>query len=109
MKQPTLNQIAERIRAHLERFEKDPVINRHREFDKEKGGWVDLPVGEKQKGSGTYYSPNAYAAGAKLFIRYISYQGSGAGLTKAEGAEYLAWLDEGNVGTHYNWQRRSKT
>lgn len=108
VKQPTLQQIAERICAHLKRFEADPVINRHREYDKEKKEWVDLPIGEKQKGMGTYYNPNAYGSGAKLFIRYISFQGSGRSMTKAEGLEYLAWLDAGNVGTHREWEKSKK-
>ncbi len=79
-KQPKIAEIAERIAAHLLRMEKtDP-----------------------KRGSSrcAYYMPNAWAAGPRVGVRYVSYQ-STTNLTKADALEYLAWLDAGNEGSHY--------
>ena len=40
-------------------------------------------------------------------MTYVSYQGE-ASLKKAEAEAYLAWLDAGNVGRHYEQQRSAK-
>jgi len=78
-----LNEIAKRITEHLKRFESDPVIN---------------PVGTGLRR--VYYNAYASDAGSKIRIKYVSYQG-GTCLSKSDALEYLAWLDAGNIGTHY--------
>jgi hypothetical protein len=78
---PTLEDLAKRIRAHLKRFEADPAIS--------------------QRGKATrYWCTNAFRAGARLGLTYISYQGASY-IKKAEAEKYLAWLDAGNVGRHF--------
>lgn len=77
-----LKEIAELIAAHLKRFELDPAIN------------------TKSGMNSKYYHTNSWVAGSKIGIRYISYQ-SNYFLTKNEALLYLAWLDEGNVGSHW--------
>lgn len=84
MKQPKIAEIADRIAAHLKRMEKaqpNPGTTRC-----------------------TYYMSNAWAAGSRVGLRYICYQLT-TNLTKAEALEYLAWLDAGNQGRHYEWRR----
>lgn len=88
-----LKEIADRIDAHLKRFEKDPAINK-------------LIATRKMK-LRTYWLPSAVVAGNRVFVRYVSYQGQ-TSLTKAEAERYLIWLDEGNTGPHWailasNW------
>ena len=75
-------EIAQRIDAHLKRFENDPVIN-------------DRPYPYT-----LYYRASAYVAGGWVRIRYVSYKSYSA-LRKADAERYLAWLDAGNVGSHY--------
>ena len=81
-----LDALAERISAHLKRFEQDPKINRER---KEQG--LLLP----------YYWPNCYRCGQRIAVSYVSYQGT-TKLTREEAEKYLAWLDKGKVGRHYD-------
>lgn len=88
-----LAEIAERIHAHLKRFEADPKLN----------PWRNGKVGSTKP----YYCVNAFAAGSRVMVVYITYQ-STTGLTKAEAEAYLAWLDAGNVGRHYEQQREAK-
>lgn len=90
-KPPTLAAIAERIAAHLRRFEADPVVNTPRE-----GRRIKL-----------YYSPSAFARGSRVGISYVSFQ-SETCVTKADALAYLAWLDAGNVGRHWEWERAVK-
>jgi hypothetical protein len=75
-------EIADKIRAHLKRFEADPAIN------------------EKRRGLSSYWTAGAGASGRYVYVQYIAYQGSTA-LSKADALAYLAWLDAGNVGRHY--------
>lgn len=79
-----LDEIAKRISQHLRRFERDPKINT-----------VDARSGLK-----SYYFAGAGRAGPRLSISYVNYQGSTT-ITKEDALEYLAWLDAGNVGRHY--------
>lgn len=74
--------IAARIRSHLKRFEADPAIN------------------EKHRGLSSYYCAGASASGRYVYVQYIGYQGP-TPLSKAQALGYLAWLDAGNVGRHY--------
>mgnify|MGYP001558225105 CR=1 FL=1 len=75
-------EIAQRIHAHLTRFKADPVINAPR------------------NGVKPYYLAGATAAGGWVQVCYVNYQGYRA-LRKADAERYLAWLDAGNVGSHY--------
>lgn len=77
-------EVAGRIRAHLERFEADPAIN----------------TDESGQGRRRYYEVNAWAAGRYINVRYIAYQLTHS-LPRADAERYLAWLDAGNVGSHY--------
>lgn len=78
-----LQEIADHICNHLQRFEADPVIN---------------PTNEH--GTKPYYWACAVARGPKIFVTYVSYQGPSS-LSKAEALQYLEWLDAGNIGEHY--------
>lgn len=80
-----MGELAERIDAHLKRFESDPEIN----IDRSGNGLM------------TYYGARAgYGGGPKLSVTYVTYQDRSK-LSKAEAEKYLAWLDAGNVGRHY--------
>ena len=87
-----LAEIAERIHAHLKRFEKDPKIN---------------PARASHGNTRAYYCSFASASGRYVYVTYITYQGHSA-LPKADAEAYLAWLDAGNVGRHYEQQREAK-
>ena len=78
-----LKEIASRIDAALDRIEKDPVLN------------------QRKNGKGAFlFSSGAIAVGRYVQICYVSYQGRN-NLTKDEALQYLAWLEAGNVGRHY--------
>jgi hypothetical protein len=79
-----LTEIANRIRDHLHRFERDPNIN----------------VQTKKTRLHPYYCAGAYAAGRFVYVCYVSFQGY-ANLTKEQAESYLTWLDCGNVGQHW--------
>lgn len=79
-----LREIASRIGAHLERFEADP----------------DICFGASM--AAKYVRPDVYATRTCLQIRYVSVR-EYRQLTKADAIDYLAWLDAGNVGTHWDW------
>ncbi len=81
-----LGEIAKRILAHLQRFEADAKINK--------------PVDHGGMRLKPYYCVNAYHAGSRIAIQYVSYQGSTC-LSRDEALRYLAWLDAGNVGKHW--------
>lgn len=86
-----LQQIAARIDEHLKRFESNPRINKRDRKDSL------LP----------YWCTSAVASGSRVLVCYISFQGSSS-MKKSEAEEYLKWLDEGNVGTHYEYNRTKK-
>jgi hypothetical protein len=79
-----LAEIASRIAFHLRQFEANPKINRM----------------DKPSRTHAYFLANAWAAGSKVGIKYINYQGD-IFLRKAEAEKYLAWLDAGNIGKHW--------
>jgi hypothetical protein len=85
----TAKKIAQKIDAHLRRFERTPSIN----------------VCSKEHGTSEYYWAGASASGRWINIIYVGYQGSDS-LTKDEALEYLKWLDAGNVGKHWEMRRR---
>jgi hypothetical protein len=82
---PKLGEVADRIYSHLKRIESDPILNPR--------------IGGKN-GTPVYWNVNARAAGSRVGITYVSYQGERT-LTKQEALAYLAWLDAGNVGKHW--------
>jgi hypothetical protein len=86
----TLTEIAEKIDAHLKRLEADTDG-----FN----SWID----GKTNGHRPFYFAGACRVGAYVHVCYVIYQG-GRTLTKAQAAEYLAWLDAGNEGSHYMMQ-----
>ncbi len=79
-----LQELATRITAHLKRFESDARINAPR---------------PAFAGTRPYYNAHASAAGSRVSVVYVLYQG-GTTLTKSQAEAYLAWLDAGNVGRH---------
>lgn len=83
----TLTEIAQRINAHLKRFEADPFVN-----------------APDARGLRHYYNAGARRGGKWVMVRYISYHGW-SNLSREQAADYLAALDAGFVGTHYVQQR----
>jgi hypothetical protein len=83
-----VKEIARRIGVHLARFERDPKIN----------------VKSPDYGTRPYYNTNAWHGGRWVAVQYISYQGS-TSLAKDRALAYLAWLDAGNVGRHWEFER----
>lgn len=81
---PKLSDIAARIRTHLVRFESDPKINAPDVVYK----------------TSPYYNANSWVGGSRVGVRYVSYHGDSF-ISKADAMKYLAWLDAGNVGRHY--------
>lgn len=71
------------IDAHLDRIEHDPQLN---------------PV-DKKYGTKSFYQSGCRAAGGRITVVYIAYQGYTT-LAPLEAEAYLDWLDAGNVGTH---------
>lgn len=86
-----LNDIALRLTAHLKRIEADPALNKAR------------PV----SGFRMLYDATVRNAGSCLMVTYAT--NVEHRLTKTEALAYLAWLDAGNVGTHYTQQKEQKT
>lgn len=79
-----LSEIAARIDDNLKRFEADPEINRPAGFSRMK----------------PYFGSRAGATGRYVFVIYIDYQRHN-NLSKSDALKYLAWLDAGNVGKHW--------
>lgn len=83
----TPTELAQRIDAHLDR------------------------IAAQEKASGTeiagMYYPSATPAGRYVMITYVAYQDEQS-MTREEAGAYLDWLDAGNVGTHYDWQRAAR-
>jgi hypothetical protein len=86
-----LAEIASGIERHLNRFERDPDINRRSD------GNSIAP----------YWYARAFASGSRVFVTYVSFQGKSS-LSKAEALEYLVWLNQGGIGTHWKQQREKK-
>jgi hypothetical protein len=82
-----LSEIADRIDAHLKRFEASGAINKS--------------VRRNRVDTRPYCDACAYSIGRYVFVRYVSYQGA-TSMKRDEAEKYLAWLDSGNVGKHYD-------
>lgn len=89
-KAPNMKELAARIDAHLKRFEADPEINKPR-----------------RDGTHPYYQCGAWSAGRWLNVLYVDYQGT-TSLTRTQAEQYLAWLDAGNVGRHWDAEREAR-
>lgn len=90
---PKLQEIADRIHAHLVRFENDPEINKR--INKRPGGNRIPP----------YFQAGAWVSGRYVSVRYVSFHPS-HNLSKAGAIIYLEWLDAGNVGKHTStWKK----
>jgi hypothetical protein len=85
----TVKEIAAKIDAHLRRFEADPEVNRY---------GPDAPVAQQKLKR--FWNAHAWDNGRYVRVLYISYQGSTA-LPKADAERYLAKLDAGFVGRHF--------
>ena len=81
----TLIEVAQNITRHLSRMEEGRELPDNGE----------LPV---------LYKAYAWRAGNRVKIRYKSFWNPSS-LTRGEAEGYLAWLDAGNSGTHYDWTR----
>lgn len=93
----TLTETAKAIDAHLERFARTPEIATRKMTD---GKGVERVVS-------LFWNPICYRGGPRAKIRYVSYQYESS-LTKAEAERYLAWLNAGNVGRHYEALKAEK-
>lgn len=91
----TLNEIAKRIDAHLKRFERDPKIN------------TIVDVSKERLTQRRFYYASAMRAGNRVRLVYVCYQ-TEWNITKPDAIAYLAWLDAGNVGTHYTMEMKQK-
>mgnify|MGYP001562938722 CR=1 FL=1 len=89
--EPTLTEIAERINTHLARIEANPKLNNF-----------------KPGVGGDLFKSHARRGGRFVRVKYKSYWTTSS-LARVEALAYLAWLDAGNVGMHYEQQRVSKT
>jgi hypothetical protein len=92
-----LKEIAARIDAHLKRFQNDPAINRYKR---------GTPEQMKSSGPKPYYNAGAFVGGAYVRVIYIGYQGASS-LRRSDAEAYLAKLDAGFVGRHYEALREA--
>jgi hypothetical protein len=87
MKPPTLTELANRIHAHLRRFEANPKINKL----------------NKSSRLHRYFEAGAYRAGR--YVRVVYHRvgsDSGPRLTREQATSYLEKLDAGKTGTHWS-------
>lgn len=82
---PKLEEIAKRIRSHLERMENSQPTTHNRT---------------------NYCHATAWPAGRYIKVRYISYQYTW-NLNKTDALKYLTWLDAGNEDKHMALKRES--
>lgn len=92
-KRPTLRELGDRISEHLKRFE----------ADKGPGG-ANAP---RAQGARFWNAGAWFAGGPKLRVVYVSYQGRSL-LTRDEAERYLAKLDAGFVGRHFEALREAE-
>ncbi len=88
----TLTEIAARINAHLVRFERSKTIN--------------APFRSGESTLSHYYYAGAARAGSYVSVCYVSYQGHTC-LNRSEAERYLAKLDGGFVGRHFEALREA--
>lgn len=83
LKESSIKATAARIHAHLKAIEAAAI--------------------KKDRNQRNFYNAGAYAAGSRVGICYVSYQGT-SNLTLEEARAYLAWLDAGHTDSHYHWK-----
>ena len=86
-------EIMERIHKHLKRMEEDLTIN-------------TLAAYRGMKTS-RFFGAAAGMSGRWPYLQYVSYQGAFT-ITKEQAIAYLAWLDAGNSGTHWEAERSAE-
>lgn len=98
-KAPTKTEVAaalgQKIDAHLRRIEGDLALNPPKRFDEVRKAWVPDPAGMC-----AYYGARARGDRHRVWVIYVSFQG-GSYMSIEDAATYLAWLDAGNVGRHF--------
>ena len=87
--------LGQRINAHLQRIESDPTLNPSRRLDKELNTWVP-----DERGVRRFFGARAKGDRHRVWVIYITYQG-GSYVSIEDAETYLAWLDAGNVGRHF--------
>jgi len=75
--------IAARIQAHLKRMERDPSANKTSVYE-----------------TSNFYGSSACGTRKGVKIKYVAYQNDW-NLPAADAVKYLAWLDAGNNGKHF--------
>ena len=88
-------ELAEKIDVYLKRFERSATLNPGKRYDKARQAWVPDAMGVRD-----FYGAHAWGDRHRVGIKYVSYQG-GSHLSTDEATLYLAWLEAGNVGRHY--------
>ena len=86
-----LKDIAERIDEYLKKFELDPTLAKKK-----------LP--EMSHAITRFYNPSAHRVGRYVGVKYLSFQAQ-FNLNREEAERYLAWLDDGNKGKHFEMDR----
>ena len=87
--------LAQKINAHLQRIEHDQALNPGRRFDKDQKTWV-----LDESGVRSFYGARSMGDRYRVWIIYVTYQG-GSYMSIEDAEKYLAWLDAGNVGRHF--------
>lgn len=83
MKKTTLSEIADRIDEYLNRFERS---------------------GDAKNDGILLVETSSWASGRWVYIQYSRYKAI-VYLSRTEAQKYLAWLDAGNVGKHFDMDR----
>jgi hypothetical protein len=94
--------LAQKINAHLQRIEHDKALNPGKRFDKIMKEWVLDEMGVR-----AFYGARAAGDRHRVWIIYITYQG-GSYVPIEDAETYLAWLDAGNVGRHFEAIRKKE-
>lgn len=99
VKSPTKTEIAaaisQKIDVHLKRIENDPTLNPSRRLDKDQKTWVP-----DERGTRAFYGAGSSGDRYRVWVIYVTYQG-GSYMAIEDAEKYLAWLDAGNVGRHF--------
>lgn len=106
-KAPTKTEVAaalgQKIDAHLKRIEGDLTLNPPKRFDEATKTWVLDPAGLS-----AYYGARAMGDRYRVWVIYVSFQG-GSYMSIEDAEKYLAWLDAGNVGRHFEALREGRS
>lgn len=89
------HELGQKINAHLKRIERDPKLNPGKRYDQDTKTWVPDNLGHR-----SYYGAGARGDRHRVWVIYVAYQG-GSHLRIEDAEKYLAWLDAGHVGHHF--------